>query len=58
MSWIWQNVCKKGKTEEKYVWMFVYLPTRFDFYLFLMQKCFMKIILVLEIIMIDKFWFN
>ena len=30
MSWIWLNVHKKGKTEEKYIWWFVYLPTRFD----------------------------
>ena len=31
MSWICQIVYRKGKTEEKYVWWFVDLPTRFDF---------------------------
>ena len=56
MNWIRQNVGRKGKTEEKYIWWFVYLPTRFDFVL--MQKCFIEIILVWEIIMIDKFWLN
>ena len=35
MSWIWQNVCIKIKIEEKYVWWFVYLPTHFDFNLFI-----------------------
>ena len=37
--------------------MFVYLPTRFDFNLFGMQKCFIETILEREMIIIDKFWF-
>ena len=53
---------------KKYVWWFVYLPTRFDFNLFLMQRSFIEIIKKLtkiieiievwEIIMLNKFWFN
>ena len=44
--------------QKKYVWWFVYFPTRFDFNIFFwMHKYFIKIILVLEIIMIDQFWF-
>ena len=35
MSGVWQNVHRKGKTKEKYVWLFVYLPMCFDFNLFL-----------------------
>ena len=46
MSWIWQNGRRKGKTVEN---MFDCLfPNAFR----------LKIILVWEIIMIDKFWFN
>ena len=29
---------RKGKTEEKYVWWFGYLQTRFDFNIFLYAK--------------------
>ena len=48
---------EKGKQNEIMLW-FVYLPTHFDFNLFWIQKCFIEIILVWEIIMIDRFWFN
>ena len=34
MSWIWLNVRRKSKKEQKYVWWFVYFPTRFDFNIF------------------------
>ena len=48
----------KGKKEEKYTWWFVYLPTRSEFNHFFNAKYFIEVILVREIIMIDKFSFN
>ena len=58
MSWIWLNVRRKGKMEKNYVWWFVTCRCILTSIFFGMQNCFIEIILVWEIIMIDKFWFN